>query len=148
MISVETHENNPGSAPKSKRWTLTITFKPNFLVYTCYFIFTELYLLHKSWFQLNFEPKMTIWNPYFSSVSQIPPILYSKINTFQLQFSLRGRDGASIRPTSIYVEFYGDFKNVSHIWWKLLKFTKKTILRCGNSQKLIIYSSKMVAQLV
>ena len=92
-----------------------MTFKPNFLVSTYYFIFTELHLLHKSWFQLNLEPKMTIYDPYFSSVSQVTPILYSKISAYQLQFSPRGRDGASIKPTSIYVKFYGDFKNVSHI---------------------------------
>ena len=58
---------------------------------------------------------MTIQDPYLRSVSQINPILYSKISTFQLQFSLRGRNGASIKPTSMYVKFYGDFKNVSHI---------------------------------
>ena len=83
----------PDTAPKSKRWTFTMTFKPNFLVFTYYFIITELYLLHKSWFQLNLEPKMTIYDAYFSSVRKNKVIdwrrKFRKCSFLGLSFSVK-----------------------------------------------------------
>ena len=96
--------------PKSKRWTLTMTLQSKFLVPIYYSIFTEVYLLHKNCFKLNFEQK----DDNLRSILEVSyTLLCSK--TFQLQFPPRRRNGASIKPTSIYKKFYGDIKNISHI---------------------------------